>query len=630
MGQVVATNASLDDHVDAEIAECLSLSAPQSFFLLAGAGSGKTRSLVGALNHIRDQYGARLKLSGKRVGVITYTNAACDEIVRRIEYDTLFHVSTIHSFAWDLIGGFNVDIREWLRVDLVADIAELERLEAKGRKGTKASIERLSRIESKTDRYTRLDEVKSFIYSPAGDNREKNSLSHDEVIKICASFLTDKPLMQSIVVNRFPFLLIDEGQDTNKYLVDALLVVEERFRGRFSLGFFGDTMQRIYNEGKEQIERVLPTEWKKPVKKLNHRSPKRIVQLINQIRSQVDDQQQEPISTSAEGFVRCFVFPADTPDKHVLEEKIRDVMAGITQDEEWKVRDKCKILMLEHHMAAQRMGFRDVFEPLYGVSDFRIGLLEGKLPALRLFTNYVLPLVKAQRSADEFATAKIMREVSPLLTPEKLKGEQGPQKQLEVARNAIKSLMTLWKDGEPTCGDVLEDIARTGLFDIPDSLKPVVAARLNVENEQETDADVDVDRVSRNSAALSAFLDAPFDQIKSYAHYISDDSEFDTHQGVKGLEFERVMVVMDDEMARGFMFSFERLFGVKESAASSARSQEEAGETTLDRTRRLFYVTCSRARRSLALVAYTASPDKVRAQLVGAGWFEDGEVLLEI
>ena len=38
-------------------------------------------------------------------------------------------------------------------------------------------------------------------------------------------------------------------------------------------------------------------------------------------------------------------------------------------------------------------------------------------------------------------------------------------------------------------------------------------------------------------------LEAPFDQIEKYDLYVRGVSQFDTHQGVKGLEFSRVMVV---------------------------------------------------------------------------------------
>ena len=128
---------SIDDHVDNEIAACLNLDSPKSFFLFAGAGSGKTRSLVTALKGLLDEYEKRLRLHGKSIGVITYTNAACDEIKRRLEFHPMVAVSTIHSFVWSLISGFDSDIKNWLENNLYIEIADLEEKEAKGHVGKK-------------------------------------------------------------------------------------------------------------------------------------------------------------------------------------------------------------------------------------------------------------------------------------------------------------------------------------------------------------------------------------------------------------------------------------------------------------------------------------------------------------
>jgi DNA helicase-2/ATP-dependent DNA helicase PcrA len=100
----------VDELADKQIADCLNPSAPKSFFLFAGAGSGKTRSLVSALEHIQATWGDRLRRGGQRVGVITFTNAATDEIKRRIQFDPLFDVRTTHSFAWSLVDGLNHDL----------------------------------------------------------------------------------------------------------------------------------------------------------------------------------------------------------------------------------------------------------------------------------------------------------------------------------------------------------------------------------------------------------------------------------------------------------------------------------------------------------------------------------------
>jgi hypothetical protein len=48
-------------------------------------------------------------------------------------------------------------------------------------------------------------------------------------------------------------------------------------------------------------------------------------------------------------------------------------------------------------------------------------------------------------------------------------------------------------------------------------------------------------------------------------------------------------------------------------------------ETTIDRTRRLIYVTCSRAENGLALVIYT-HPQLARKFFVEKGWFAADEI----
>jgi DNA helicase II / ATP-dependent DNA helicase PcrA len=236
------SNVNLDDGVEEQLAGFLDLENPTSFFLFAGAGSGKTRSLVNALKHLATKYRNTLRLRARQVAVITYTNAACDEITRRLEYDPLFVVSTIHSFAWSQIKGFNADIREWLRSNLQKEIAELSAEEAKGRPGTKASAARQASIESKQRRLARLNEIKTFTYNPNSDNRERNALNHSEVIKIFATFLLEKSLMQRMFVEKFPFLLIDESQDTNKVLIDALLALQQAHASRFCLGLIGSVL----------------------------------------------------------------------------------------------------------------------------------------------------------------------------------------------------------------------------------------------------------------------------------------------------------------------------------------------------------------------------------------------------
>ena len=60
----------VDDHVDIEIKECLMTVPPQSFFMFAGAGSGKTRSLINTLEFLAIEKGVYLAEHGKQVAVL--------------------------------------------------------------------------------------------------------------------------------------------------------------------------------------------------------------------------------------------------------------------------------------------------------------------------------------------------------------------------------------------------------------------------------------------------------------------------------------------------------------------------------------------------------------------------------
>ncbi|HET7180412.1 MAG TPA: UvrD-helicase domain-containing protein, partial [Chryseosolibacter sp.] len=616
-----------DNDVDDQIGSCLSLDNPISFFLFAGAGSGKTRSLVKALQHIRSKSGIRLRLHSQKIGVITYTNAACDEINQRLDFDSLIEVRTIHSFIWTQIQGLHADIKKWLKESLHEEIAALVEKNRTGRAGTKTALEREKSIESKKKRLDGLDDIVRFTYNPNGDNRGRDSLNHSEVIKIGADFLTNKSLMQTILVSKFPILLIDESQDTNKLLMDAFLRVQAQHHKHFCLGLFGDTMQRIYADGKVDLGKNLPVSWAKPVKKMNHRCPHRIVKLINKIRFAVDEQEQTPRTDKSQGCVRLFILPSNVVDKVEAEQEVRERMARVTNDERWTgANADVKCLLLEHHMAARRMGFWEMFEPLYQVDSLKTGLLDGSLAALRIFSQLVLPLVKAKQVGNEFVAAAIVRKYSPLLDRATLKAAGADQLlHLRKARSATEQLMTLWSNnGNPLFVDILGCIVKSGLFEIPESLHPIAYGKeIKPANGSGSIEAADYDETLD---ALEKFIQTPFAQIEGYSAYVNGMARFDTHQGVKGREFSRVFVVMDDDEARGFLFSYEKLFGAKDKTSTDLENELARKETGIDRTRRLFYVICSRAKESLALVAYSSNPSKIRDHVIRESWFEEQEV----
>ena len=569
-----------------------------------------------------------MRLNGQKVAIITYTNAACEEISQRLEFVSIFSISTIHSFSWELIKTYHTDIREWLKIELKADIESIKIEQQKGRPGTKIAVEREEKIISKTKRLNDLAKIKKFTYNPNGDNFERGSLNHTEVIKMTASFLINKEILQKILIQRYPIILIDESQDTQKDLIEAFFLIQKRHKGKFCLGLFGDTMQRIYSDGKTDLGKNLPMDWAQPAKKINYRCPKRVIELINKIRSGVDSHSQIPASNNEEGVVRFFIVNNKMgKNKNHIEEEIMKQMASFAGDSGWEnQKEDVKVLTLEHHMAARRGGFIDLFEPLYKIDSYKTGLLDGSLPELSFFLKQIIPIVTAQNEKNDFGVTQIVKMYSPFLNKKYLKNAKNEITELKKANAAVIKLSNLYTgENYPKLIDIVESINESGLFVIPDTFKIILKFKEydNLENIKD-----DSKELNSKTSAWEAVLNCTYDQLIGYNNYISNNSRFGTHQGVKGLEFSRVMVIIDDDEARGFMFKYDKLFGIKSLTEKDRKNISEEKETSLERTRRLFYVTCSRAEKSLAIVAYTENPDIVKQQVLDNGWFTKDEVIL--
>ncbi len=604
----------VDDHVDEEIRQCFIQDSPKSFFTFAGAGSGKTRSLVNTLAFLKEYVGDKYLLLSKHIAVITYTNAACDEILRRIEYDSIFAVSTIHSFLWEQIKNFQKDIKDWVITALKTEIDDLSEKQARSRNTTTQTyINRAEKILKKSERLEKINTVRRFSYNPNGENVGFDSLSHTEVVKIGTDFISNMDTMQEVLASKYPILLIDESQDTKKELIDALLILDKKADLNMTIGMFGDTMQKIYTDGKNNLAECIPENWERPVKIMNHRSAKRIVDLANQIRNGVDQQKQNSRSDAETGTVRLFVANSNS-DKFQTEQDVINEMADVANDSEWRESNGCQKLILEHHMAGLRLGFLDIYAPLYQIDSFKTGLLDGSLPELSFLKNVILPLINARRATNYFEEAKIIRQYSPLLIRQSVAGKKQDEV-LSKIDNLTEGLFDLWSDdSEPTCWDILLYIKQNKLLKTPERLSILLST--------------DFREMDEKQIAMRQGLTAKFSQLENYSAYIDEKTSFATHQGIKGLEFPRVLVILDDAEARGFLFSYEKLFGVEELSETDIRNLQEGKDTSIARTTRLFYVACTRAQKSLAILAYTQDKETVKQNAINMGLFDKEEVVI--
>ena len=161
---------------------------------------------------------------------------------------------------------------------------------------------------------------------------------------------------------------------------------------------------------------------------------------------------------------------------------------------------------------------------------------------------------------------------------------------------ATYALLSLFEDWDPTLSELALLLIDTGLLEVPDKLLGAIVLGAP------GDAPDPEDRNAMENFAYQNLLERPFSELRAFAYYVNDLSPYGTHQGVKGLEFPRVMVVINDEEAGGFLFSYDKLLGVKEPTKTDKDNERDGKDNALARTRRLLYVTCSRAEKSLAIV----------------------------
>lgn len=610
-------NNNIDSQVDETLEKCILATPRKSFFLFAGAGSGKTYSLVLLLKKIRDKIGQDLMLGGKNVAVITYTNAATDEIINRLDYSPVFHISTIHSFVWDVIKYYQNDIKQLYCQYLRDDIRIIgEKLDSARNKTTKTYRTNFEKMNYLKDRLERAETIEKFVYNPNGSNPEYNALNHADVIKISAQMIMNSLMLQRIIAQRYPIFLIDESQDTKKELVDAFFSIQKNFGETFTLGLLGDQKQRIYTDGKKDMVSIIPIEWEKPVKKMNYRSAKRIVKLANAIGKDIDFHAEQVSREDAiEGFARLFIVQQGNGiNKDEVEQTVMKKMCELTKDAKWvEANTNVKILTLEHMMAARRLGFEQFFGPLSKVTKYQMTFLQGTVSELEFFTKEILPIADSIKEDGRIAL-EILKSNSPLLSKKNI------EKSYELYLRCREETGTVAKkvNDDHSIREVVKAVRDSQLLTIPEVIRQaceLTPDEINDEMEEDLQAWVKV-------------MDLSISMVRKYDDYVNQHTRFDTHQGVKGLEFERVMVIIDDSEAKGFMFSYDKLFGVKELTETDIKHIEAGEESSIDRTLRLFYVTCTRAKESLAIIMYTSDPNKVRNQAINKGWFAEQEIEL--
>ena len=539
---------------EAEVAECIA--KKRSFLLEAGAGAGKTYSLVEALKNLLKDNSVLLRRNNQQIACITYTNAATDIITKRIDGNKLVAVSTTHAFCWSLIKSFQPMLRQSFQT-----ISDWQEKLANGPPVVSQSVDyELG--------YRKITE-------------EMISLDHDDVLTLTASLLK-LPKFQAIVAGRFPYIFIDEYQDTNVDLMEAMKQHLFPRSGGPVIGLFGDHWQRIYDDtcGHVTSESLVEIG-----KKANFRSATSVVGILNMMRPELPQAVKDEAfvgsakvySTNSWAGARLPSGPGghwtgDLPaaDAHQFLEKCIIHLKA----EGWDFSPKAtKVLLLTHNGLAAEQGYPRLakvfpFTDLYiKKTDDHIAFLAEKLePAIASY--------KAKRFGEMF---DVLGEEAPRLSS---------QSEKQKWSKAMDELIRIREEG--TVGEVVDHLLAIGYPHLPEK---VYKREKDTREWQSVDGAEAPEVVSR----IKKLRDVAYAEVIALVGYLDGHTPFTTKHSVKGDEFDNVLVVL----GRGWnKYNFDQYLQWHSKPATIPKGKE----ATFERNRNLFYVACSRPKTRLALL----------------------------
>lgn len=618
----------------------------RNFLLSGGAGSGKTYSLVSVIREVITENPTA------KVACMTYTNAAVKEIEERVNHKNL-NVSTIHDFLWDNIKHFQKELKE-----AIISLANNK------------DVSRITIDEANTIPANYFDTLEDGIQYKEFVRLREGIISHDELL-IIANYLFEKySKLSSIVKDKYKFIFIDEYQDTSKPVVEIFLTHFKKTERKNIIGFFGDAMQSIYDHGIGNLDDYKGTEPEtvnEIQKKQNRRNPQLIIDLANKLRT--DGIVQEPSTDSnAPNMLDGVVKQGSVLFLHSTESDISKVGRYLEENYNWDFSNSkvTKELNLTHNLIADKAGFRtlmDIYDKDQILSfkdrirkyikdnsiatDFSTNTFGEVLQTLEQGKNgreldKVSPTAGMQTFIDNnlelynyvktlnYAEFSRMYVDKDQLLDDKKQDEYDENKTGSKRDNLIKHLFkiqtTIYLYQSRRYNEFLRATDyrfKITTIESKKILKENIESLVNVGDKtiEEIITEANEKEICLIDDKLETFKekkeylynrvkDLKFSEFQKLFEYLEGQTPFSTQHKTKGAEFDNVLVILDNGGWNNY--NFEKMF------------LGTASPSVMDRTQKILYVCCTRAKEKLAVFYH--NPD---AQVIEKAkeWFGEENVI---
>ena len=616
--------------IEDEVKEMLQyIENKQNFILTGGAGSGKTYSLISLIQEIGRMY------PNKSIVCITYTNNAVAEIKSRISNDKLF-VSTIHEFLWKIIKKYQKELKETI-IELIYSEEE------KYKKFTlpKDNLEK-NEMKINLEYFLNSEIVYDEYYSLKSE--EDSKIGHDEVLLIAEKMFEKYSKLCDILKDNANFIFIDEYQDTSEEVANIFLNHINKSKKENIIGFFGDSMQSIYETG---IGNIKDDSLKRINKIQNRRNPLKVIELTNKLRD--DGIKQIPSKNTKETNI-------DEKTGKIKEENVKFIYSNnnileelkktyIFNDWDFKNTLNTKELRLTHKLNAENSGFKELYN-LY-TNDFIYSKLISKLKEKKISEDedinnfgYIIekfPIFsgkgKIKKNILEQVDMKSKKEIEKIKDIEwgKIKNSfinkdsllgykfNGLTEKYESTSNRDKILQKLdliyesinlynenkyvelfkklkikifsYEDKIKIRKEMNELIElmksqNDKIYEIIDKANNI----LNIKNDERY-----IEFIENKGWYLwNRIKDISFSEYVKSIEYQKEYFPYSTQHSVKGSEFDNVLVILDNGKWSKYNFNL-----LLENIFDENNILDKTKKDIFNRTKKLFYVCCTRAKENL-------------------------------
>lgn len=289
---------------DAQRAAVTALPGPA--LVIAGAGSGKTRTLTYRVAYLLEQ-----GVPADRILLLTFTNKAAKEMMGRVTdligqdmselWGGTFHsighrVLRRHAETLGFNRSFTIQDREDAKGLVNACIAEAEidvkatrfpKPDVVGDIGSLALNKQQSVREVIEERYPWFEplaaQIEDVLTRYTARKQAQGLMDFDDLLVLWLKLLKEHEDVRELYQKRFQFVLVDEYQDTNQLQAELIDLLGERYK---NVMVVGDDSQSIYSWRGANYENIIEFPKRYPKAQVykietNYRSTPEILQLAN-------------------------------------------------------------------------------------------------------------------------------------------------------------------------------------------------------------------------------------------------------------------------------------------------------------------------------------------------------------